>query len=324
MASASALASASATLPSATHSSTSATTLPSADVATLNELMRVLSSPSPFFDTKSPFMGRHHVIAVCGNWYDVVHKASFIQRLANHRPTSTIMLTGGRDERLTPPEAVALGGEPMLLQSELALRNISRARMVLYTGSRITNHNLQAMLMFAQSSYHFDRRLVSLRILEEGFLVRREAAALRALLTLDRTWSEALHSVRIRPVGARTFDELVATHGGRTDVALALMLGEVLRLRQYSNATGEWRGAVTADNALLPAEAARLEPRLNARVDGLLVRHRDGLLASGRALLSDRQRLFASGAAPRSRAAKGDGQGQGASPSGEPRERLGV
>ena len=53
-------------------------------------------------------------------------------------------------DRVTPPDAVALGGEPLLLQSVLATRyNVSRARMVLYTGSRITNHNLQSVLLFA-------------------------------------------------------------------------------------------------------------------------------------------------------------------------------
>lgn len=279
--------------------------LSTADIATLNELLRALADPSPFLSIAPPALRiGHQVFAVCGNWYDVPHKASVLSRLAAHRPASTLLLTGGRDERLTPPEAVALGGEPMLLQRELAEHNVSRARMVIYTGSRITNHNLQAMLMFAQSSHRFERRLVSLQIIEEAFLVRREAAALRSILSLDPAASKAFSSVRIRPVGARNFGELVATHGGHTDVALALALGEVLRLRQYSNATGQWRGSISIDNALLPIEAARLAADgLDERLDGLLARHEHGLLASGRALLSDRPRLFASGAAPRSGAA---------------------
>ena len=81
------------------------------------------------------------------------------------------------------------------------------------------------------------------------------------------------------------------------------MLGEVTRLRQYSNASRHG-----ADNeVLLPAEAAQLEDSLSASVDRMLVEQRDRLLSSGRALLADRTRLFASGAAPRAEGVGLDG-----------------
>ena len=272
------------------------------DYAALDAVMRHLSNPSPFLSSAPPAPRTGiHVLAVAGNWYDLPHKAPVLARLASHRPSATLLLTGGRDERLTPPRAVELGGEPMMLQSQLhELHNVSRSRMVIYSGSRITNHNLRAMLMFASTTHAFERRAVNLQIVEEAFLVRREAAAFRALLNRDSAAASALDSVHIRPVGARSFDQLVNTHGGRVDVALALVLGEVTRLRQYSNASRH----SADDEVLLPAEAAQLDDSLSASVDRMLVEQRDRLLSSGRALLGDRTRLFASGAAPR---AVGDG-----------------
>ena len=273
------------------------TLLSAADTAILTRVIKFLADPSPFFITSppAPRVGID-VLTVAGNWYDGPHKAIALARAAEHRPTATILLTGGRNERLTPPEAVALGGEPMLLQSILSgpIHNISRSRMVIYTGSRITNHNLQAMLMFATTSHRFERRSLSMQLFEEAFLVRREAAALSVLLKRDEAATRAISSLRVRPVGARSFEQLVTTHGGHEDVALALVLGEVERLRQYSNATLQGgSGELT-----LPAEAAFM-PGLESEVDRLLVQHRE-LLRSGRALLADRQRLFSSGAAPRS------------------------
>ena len=89
-----------------------------------------------------------------------------------------------------------------MLQSQLhELHNVSRSRMVIYSGSRITNHNLRAMLMFASTTHAFERRAVNLQIVEEAFLVRREAAAFRALLNRDSAAASALDSVHIRPVG---------------------------------------------------------------------------------------------------------------------------
>ena len=278
----------------------SSSSLSQADIRLLDKVMSFLATPVPL-PVAAPIASHDEtvqsVIAVSGNWYDVASKAPVIARIVQRRPRTTILLTGGRNERLTPPSAVELGGEPLLLQSELYQRyNVSRSSMVLYSGSRITNHNLQAMLMFAATAQRFERRAISLQILEEAFLVRRESAALAAMLLLDPTACRPLASLRIRPVGARRFEQLVAMHGGHSDVALALVVGEVLRLRQYSTPVN-----VTApglDNVVLSAEAARLDPRLAGHFEQLLMTHRSGLLASGRALLANRARLFASGAAP--------------------------
>ena len=273
--------------------------LTSADYATLDSLMGWLASPRPFF-TAGLHPRRHvNVLAVCGNWYDATHKADELIKAARRRPQATLLLTGGRAERLTPPEAVTLGGEPMLLQSILKQRGIEPRRMVLYTGSRITNHNLRAMLMYAQSVQSFEKHAINMTIFEEAFLVRREAAALHALLhrSTASAAASALSFVRLRPVGPRTFAGLVETHGGRRDVALALVLGEVSRLRAYSqNASSS--GSGSDDDVVLDTRAAALEVSLAAAIDRLAVRH-SGLVTSGKALLADPAKLWASGAAPR-------------------------
>jgi hypothetical protein len=178
--------------------------LTTADVVTLDSVMRFLADPSPYFPVAppAPRVGMRRLqtlFAVCGNWYDTTHKARALAKAANHRPQSTLLLTGGRKERLTPPEAVALGGEPMLLQSVLALRyNISRTRMVLYTGSRITNHNLQAINLFASTAHRFERRPLSLQLVEEAFLVRREAAALFVMLRRNAAARRALRTLLVK------------------------------------------------------------------------------------------------------------------------------
>ena len=286
----------------------SAAVLTSADHATLDALMTWLSLP-PFFDTTTShtsarqrrLLTREHAIidqrifAVAGNWYDIPHKASELSRAARRRPACTLLLTGGRAERLTPPEAVRLGGEPMQLQSVLHNQyGVEPRRMVVYSGSRITNDNLRAMLMYASTTYSFDKKSLGLTIFEEAFLVRREAAALHALMKHPSASASAraLASVSIRAVGPRTFRGLVETHGGRADVALALVLGEVVRLRAYS------RNSTDGDALVLDSRAAHLEAGLAPALERLSERHR-ALLASGRALLADPAKLWAAGAAPR-------------------------
>ena len=106
-------------------------------------------------------------------------------------------------------------------------------------------------------------------------------------------------------MGARTFAQLVATHGGHEAVALALVLGEVSRLHSYSNASAQpppEGPELESDNVVLPAAAAAFDPTLAAQVASLRVRHA-ALLAQGHALLTNRQALFSSGAAPRAASA---------------------
>lgn len=250
------------------------------------------------------------VAAVSGNWYDVPHKANVLAGIVRVQPEVTLLLTGGRDERLTLPSATALGGEPLSLQQELHERHrIPRARMVLYTGSRITNHNLLAMLFYAKQTLAFERRALVLEVVEEGFLMRRAAAAMHALLERDPTARRALASVRFRSAGAVSFDDLVAVHGGHVDVALALVLGELRRLKLYSRRTAvagvRSRRNTTAavDELLLPADAGDLpSPELRREAERLWQQHRHGLYASGSSLLSNRTLLTTLGAVPQQRA----------------------
>ena len=283
--------------------------LTSQEFQSLDALLTVLTSPLPYFDLaprvqrKNSRPGLLEIFAVCGNWYDVPHKASVMASAAKQRPSATLLLTGGRAERLTPPEAVKQGGEPLLLQNHLHQQyGLPKSRMAVYSGSRITNHNLLAMLMFAETTTDFERQPVSLTIYEEAFLVRREAAAMHALLQRPEAVLAAgsLEVVRFRPVGALTFRGLVETHGGRVEVALALVLGEIARLRSYSIPSNR------SNEVVLPSSAAALDPGLTDAVDRIFARHRKGLLAVGKELLADPVRLWASGAAPRGMGRTGD------------------
>jgi hypothetical protein len=279
--------------------------LSAAEYHALDSAMQFLASPLPWFqDTPQiPAGFDAEVLAVCGNWYDVSHKASALARVAHRRSSATLLLTGGRDERLTPPEAVELGGEPLALREALKLKGVDFKRMVLYTGSRITNHNLRAILLYASSCYAFEQRSIRLQLFEEAFLVRREAAALHVLLRSDPAAARALSSVNFRPVGARTFSALVATHGGLESIALALVHGEVTRLHRYASPAGNATGG-RSEALILPAEAGRLHPLLDEQLRTIWARHRDGLLADGQRLLADRALLFRSGAAPRETATR--------------------
>lgn len=78
------------------------------------------------------------------------------------------------------------------------------------------------------------------------------------------------------------------------------MIGEVERLRSYSTPSS---AAKLMDSSVVLPPTARLgDAQLDDAVDQLVARHRDGLLALGRTLLTDRAGLFRSGAAPRSAA----------------------
>lgn len=262
----------------------------------LNGVLEALRSPAPFFgiadqlQLAAPF----DVVAVCGNWYDG-RKEVMLARAAALWPNATLMLTGGRAERLTSPAAVAAGGEPLWLQQKLASHGVPPSRSVIWSGSRITVHNLRAILAYVQQVHAFEQRKVSLLLLEEGFLVRREAAQLHTLLAADAATRAMLTSVRIRPCGARSFQHLVAAHGGHTSVALALLVGELQRLRSYSSPRRE---GATGDHLVLP-QAVRLGAALEAALDRLVAIDRvAALLASGKALLASRDALFRSGAVP--------------------------
>ena len=144
-----------------------------AEVQVLDRVLTVLSSPQPFFPSADwPRLAEDDryisVVAVCGNWYDVPHKAKEVAAAARRLPGADILLTGGRKERLTPASAVELGGEPMLLQRELQEQYaVSPSRMVIWTGSRVTTHNLRTILHYTKQLMEFRRRPAQLLLARE-------------------------------------------------------------------------------------------------------------------------------------------------------------
>ena len=279
------------------------------------DLRRNLTAVLTFLSTSPWFPEGHRkpaaahgpieLLAVCGNWYDVPHKAQALASAISANPDAEILLTGGRDERLTSPKAVEMGGEPLELRAALHERHgVPLRRISLWTGSRVTNHNLLSMLGYAKQLRSWHRRRVRLRIFEEAFLVRREAASLHALLAADPEARGALSGVAFQPVGPTTFGALAASHGQRADVALALLLGEVDRLERYST-----RGK----QLVLPTDA----PLAAQHGSQHLVE-----LARSLALLRARPRtaaLLASGAVLYSTPARGHGR---ATPRSTPPPRL--
>eukprot|EP00418_Pyrodinium_bahamense_P048915 CAMPEP_0179168712 /NCGR_PEP_ID=MMETSP0796-20121207/83000_1 /TAXON_ID=73915 /ORGANISM="Pyrodinium bahamense, Strain pbaha01" /LENGTH=260 /DNA_ID=CAMNT_0020871489 /DNA_START=41 /DNA_END=820 /DNA_ORIENTATION=- len=214
------------------------------ELKVLDELMAFLRRADPWFEfgeatAQDPWPmaaeGERALLAVCGNWYDLPHKASELARAAAREASAELLLTGwGREERLTSREAAALGGEPLLLQRALCRQfGLRPGRAVVYNGSRVTNHNLSLILHYAKQVHEFTGSATRLTIVEEGFLVRREAAGLASQLREDSAAAAVLAGVRFAAVGPRTFEGLVEAHNGRQDVALALVLGEHSRLRRY-------------------------------------------------------------------------------------------
>ena len=320
-------------------------TLGPQDLRTLDGLMMLLRSPEPWFTAASRPLERlngtlHDLIAVSGNWYDLPHKAGVLANEAHRRPTATVLLAGGRNERLTPPEAVRIGGEPMLLQKELRERfGIEAHRMVLWTGSRITNHNLRFALHYVSMIHGFDRfaQPVRLQLVEEGFLLRRVAAALRGILSNESP--SGLSSIHFLPCGPRSFSGLVMWHigaglsmshqslpfarcalpepsipssphdaNGPTPHAQVAAHGGHADLA-LALVLGEVERLISyaaptsqlADNVRLPPPSInQSHPELVAAAATLRSRHHD-MLAAGAAKLASPREVFESGAAPTSR-----------------------
>lgn len=274
------------------------TRLTSNDVCVLDQLMVFLRSVAPWFQSSEadacddwPRVGEQEelVVAVCGNWYDVPHKAPVLHKAASLQSSADLLLTGGRSERLTPMDAVEAGGEPLLLQKTLCSQyGIPSKRIVIYSGSRVTNHNLCAMLHYAKQVHEFTQRIVKLHVVEEGFLLRREAAALVSQLREDSIAAAVVADVHFTAVGPQNFQDLVAVHSGRTDVALALVVGEYDRLQRYSNPgtdTTATHGLVRRGVVLDAGALDALDTSLRESLLELHERHKDGLLAAGRNVL---------------------------------------
>ena len=268
------------------------------DIAVFDELIATLGSAHPWFPHVDTLTASDQslVVATCGNWYDL-QKAQPLARIARGHPSSELLLTGGREERLTSAAAADAGGESLLLHRHLLKLGVDARRMIVWTGSRVTNHNLRVILGYAKQLREFDgiARNVTLLLVEERFLVRREAASLFNLLAADADARAAIASVRFVPVGPRRFLRLVSLHGGRADVAAALVVGEYTRLSRYAhagNATTATHGT-RQHGAFVSVEAlAALSPRLRGQLDRLIARHGvpGGLLAEGRRILEEMPR----------------------------------
>ncbi|CAK0839280.1 unnamed protein product [Prorocentrum cordatum] len=118
------------------------------------------------------------------------------------------------------------------------------------------------MVHYAKQVHEFTGSAVHFRLVEEGFLVRRAAAALAKELR-DPEASRAVARVSFVPVGPRGFGELCALHRGSTGVALALVLGEWERLRQYASPgaqTTAVHGSVQRGAVLEAGAADALDP----------------------------------------------------------------
>mmetsp|Transcript_25655 Transcript_25655/g.58371 ORF Transcript_25655/g.58371 Transcript_25655/m.58371 type:complete len:316 (-) Transcript_25655:334-1281(-) len=223
-----------------------------------------------------------------GNWYDIPHKASVLKRALAALPHADLLLTGGRAERLTPTQAVAMGGEPLLLRQALIdSYRLDPGRMVLWTGSRVTTHNLRAMLHYSRQLREFDQRPTRLWVVEEGFLVRREAGTFFRLLQTEE--NSSLASVRFEAVGPSSFARLADLHNGHEDVAFSLVFGELDRLSRYTargNTTTAIHGNVQRSAAILPPNALEgFPPEIAAGVAELRTRFAETLLAKGKRVL---------------------------------------
>ena len=206
-----------------------------AELRALDKLLGFLSDPAPYFQQGNA-TDNAQLVAVCGNWYDLPHKAHVLARTPK---TTELLLAGGRAERLTSADAERVGGEPLLLQRRLVEKyGVDVRRTIVWSGSRVTNHNLLAALAYAKQVRDFSQRRTDTTFVEERFLVRREAASLAHLLGADAAARDAVASVRFHGVGARSFAALTRLHRGRHDIALALLLGEFDRLERYATNFG--------------------------------------------------------------------------------------
>ena len=257
-----------------------------AELRALDKLLGFLSDPAPYFQPGNA-TDNAQLVAVCGNWYDLPHKA---QILARTPKTTELLLAGGRAERLTSADAERVGGEPLLLQRRLVEKyGVDVRRTIVWSGSRVTNHNLLAALAYAKQVRDFTQRSTDTTFVEERFLVRREAASLAHLLGADAAARDAVASVRFHGVGARSFAALTRLHRGRHDIALALLLGEFDRLERYATAHGNssttTHGSRKRTHALLGRGALDgLGVPLRRNLAAIRATHA-ALLAKGRELL---------------------------------------
>eukprot|EP00756_Hemistasia_phaeocysticola_P040957 Hpha_TRINITY_DN16891_c0_g3::TRINITY_DN16891_c0_g3_i1::g.149297::m.149297 len=252
----------------------------------LDELMLFLSREGPGIGGFDRDAGATKtVLTVSGNWYDPA-KASAIASDYRADPSSVILVTGGLG-RLSPSEADAVGGEPFLLRQRLLDLGVPAAKVLVSSAGAVTNHNLQAILLYAKQVFEFTGKKVRVRMYEEAYLVRRSAGSLSVMLDRDTEARVAVAGVQYVATGSTTLPELVQRHRWVEDVALALVVGEVERLRIYST------DAAPGGRPFVPPESlsgmpAGVQDVLDAMVPGT---DAGDVLARGKKLLGKADRL---------------------------------
>eukprot|EP00242_Pyramimonas_sp_CCMP2087_P009583 CAMPEP_0198217796 /NCGR_PEP_ID=MMETSP1445-20131203/65854_1 /TAXON_ID=36898 /ORGANISM="Pyramimonas sp., Strain CCMP2087" /LENGTH=147 /DNA_ID=CAMNT_0043894607 /DNA_START=447 /DNA_END=887 /DNA_ORIENTATION=+ len=111
------------------------------------------------------------VIFVSGNWYDK-HKVPEVVALTKRFPEAVVLLTGGVG-RLTDSRSRELGGESLHMREMLIAAGVPSNRMVIYTGGRVTTHNLQLLAHFLKETVEGRfMHSVTLLAVEESYLSR--------------------------------------------------------------------------------------------------------------------------------------------------------
>jgi len=166
-------------------------------------------------------------------------KAVEVLRLLSELTKSNAVLSGGRAERLTTVRSVALGGEPLELRELLIAEGVSPTRLVLYTGSRVTTHNINLFRHYLNQILEFEpNKVFNLFLVEEAYLIRRIRAT--ALAAFDALFcSGRIERLEFVPSGAPGVDEMIALHQNHKPLIAAFLVGEIERLFAYSESTTE-------------------------------------------------------------------------------------
>jgi hypothetical protein len=168
---------------------------------------------------------------IAGNFYDAFKVPSLVT-FAESTPKGDILCTGGRDGRLTGLRAGAMGGEPLELQARLVKAGVDSKRLIVWNGGKVTTSNMQALVLTHEEELDWSDEAPITTYYEEGYLMRRGRATLSAVLS-----GHVYGGVRTECIGAATLEDLLTAHKGQVDVVAFLLLGEITRLVEYSDAS---------------------------------------------------------------------------------------
>jgi len=181
-------------------------------------------------------------IFISCNWYDK-GKAPLVYELAARFPSITIILSGGRAERLTSKRSESLGGEPFEMREHLLdyaksinEEPIKLSRIVIYNGGRVTTHNIDFLLNYCKQVNEFEKKKTHIIVIEESYLSKRVSATLIGRLQSSNT--NDIISFTTIPSGSRDFKQLSSLHNNLDILSLFWIIGEVDRLNSYSKPNG--------------------------------------------------------------------------------------